>query len=157
MMPDVARRVIQLRASAEANIRMHLLAGKSAQGTLSEEEREEYESCVHGIDDEVILAALTRGKLGTHCGIGTRNQASYPFEDFGNSRLLVAKKTAVSSWPTLAADARTNLAARVAWRGLALEEIGVGIDQMRRSLLRERHIPLDSQPVNNVVAAIACY
>ena len=37
MMPDVARRVIHLRASAEASIRMHLLAGKSAQGTLSEE------------------------------------------------------------------------------------------------------------------------
>jgi len=51
---------------------MHLLAGKSAQGTLSEEEREECESCVHGIDDEVILVALTRGRLGTHCGIGTR-------------------------------------------------------------------------------------
>ena len=44
MTPEVARRVIQLRASAEANTRMHLLAGKSAQGTLSEEEREEYES-----------------------------------------------------------------------------------------------------------------
>ena len=39
MTPEVARRVIQLRASAEANIRMHLLAGKSAQGTLSEEAR----------------------------------------------------------------------------------------------------------------------
>ena len=46
MTPDVAQRVIQLRASPEANIRMHLLAGKSAQGTLSEEEREENLSTV---------------------------------------------------------------------------------------------------------------
>ena len=64
MTPEVARRVIQLRASAEANIRMHLLAGKSAQGTLSEEEREEYESCVSAGTFIAILQAKARTIVG---------------------------------------------------------------------------------------------
>jgi hypothetical protein len=64
MTPEVARRVIQLRASAEANIRMHLLAGKSAQGTLSEEEREEYESCVSAGTFIAILQAKARKIVG---------------------------------------------------------------------------------------------
>jgi hypothetical protein len=64
MTPEVARRVIQLRASAEANTRMHLLAGKSAQGTLSEEEREEYESCVSVGTFIAILQAKARTIVG---------------------------------------------------------------------------------------------
>jgi len=64
MTPDVAQRVIQLRASPEANIRMHLLAGKSAQGTLSEEEREEYESCVSVGTFIAILQAKARTIVG---------------------------------------------------------------------------------------------
>jgi len=64
MTPEVARRVIQLRASAEANIRMHLLAGKSAQGTLSEEDREEYESCVSAGTFIAILQAKARKIVG---------------------------------------------------------------------------------------------
>jgi hypothetical protein len=39
-----AEKVIQLRASAAANERIGLLAGKSAAGTLSHDEREEYEA-----------------------------------------------------------------------------------------------------------------
>ena len=64
MTPDVARRVIHLRASAESNIRMHFLAGKSAQGTLSEEEREEYESCVSAGTFIAILQAKARKIVG---------------------------------------------------------------------------------------------
>lgn len=44
MTPEVAEKVIQLRASAAANERIGLLAGKSAAGTLSHDEREEYEA-----------------------------------------------------------------------------------------------------------------
>jgi hypothetical protein len=40
----VAEKVIQLRASAAANERIGLLAGKSAAGTLSHDDREEYEA-----------------------------------------------------------------------------------------------------------------
>ena len=64
MTPESARRVIHLRASAEANIRMHLLAGKSALGTLSEEEREEYESCVSAGTFIAILQAKARKIVG---------------------------------------------------------------------------------------------
>jgi hypothetical protein len=44
MTPEVAEKVIQLLASAAANERIGLLAGKSAAGTLSHDEREEYEA-----------------------------------------------------------------------------------------------------------------
>ena len=43
---------------------MHLLAGKSAQGTLSEEEREEYESCVSVGTFIAILQAKARTIVG---------------------------------------------------------------------------------------------
>jgi hypothetical protein len=46
MTPEVAEKVIQLRASAAANDRIGLLAGKSATGTLSHDDREEYEAYV---------------------------------------------------------------------------------------------------------------
>ena len=64
MTPEVARRVIHLRASAEANIRMQILAAKSAQGTLSEEEREEYESWVSAGTFIAILQAKARKIVG---------------------------------------------------------------------------------------------
>ncbi|NCY17907.1 MAG: hypothetical protein EBX39_14340 [Actinobacteria bacterium] len=62
--PEVARKVVQLRASAEANDRMRLLAGKSAAGTLSDEEREEYEACVSAGTFVAILQAKARRMLG---------------------------------------------------------------------------------------------
>lgn len=46
MTPEVARKVVQLRASTDSNSRMQLLAGKSTAGTLTGEERDEYEACV---------------------------------------------------------------------------------------------------------------
>ena len=64
MTPEVARKVIQLRASADANGRMQFLAGKSAAGTLSDEEREEYESCVSAGTFIAILQAKARRMLG---------------------------------------------------------------------------------------------
>ena len=39
MTPEVARKVVQLRASADANSRMQLLAHKSTAGTLTEEKK----------------------------------------------------------------------------------------------------------------------
>ena len=64
MTPEVAKKVVQLRASADANGRMQLLAGKSAAGTLSNEEREEYEACVSAGTFIVILQAKARRILG---------------------------------------------------------------------------------------------
>jgi hypothetical protein len=46
MTPEVAKKVVQLRASADANSRMQLLAGKSAAGTLTDEERGVRSLCV---------------------------------------------------------------------------------------------------------------
>jgi hypothetical protein len=64
MTPEVARKVIQLRASANANGRMPFLAGKSAAGTLSDEEREEYEACVSAGTFIAILQVKARRMLG---------------------------------------------------------------------------------------------
>ena len=61
MTPDVARRVIQLRASADQNQRMQVLAEKSAAGTLSTEEREEYEAFVSAGTFIAILQSKARG------------------------------------------------------------------------------------------------
>lgn len=60
MTPEVARKVIQLRASADANERMQLLADKSAAGMLSADEREEYEACVSAGTFIAILQAKAR-------------------------------------------------------------------------------------------------
>jgi hypothetical protein len=64
MTPEVAKKVVQLRASADANGRMQLLAGKSAAGTLSDEERGEYEACVSAGTFIAILQAKARQMLG---------------------------------------------------------------------------------------------
>ena len=64
MTPEVAKKVVQLRASADANSRMQLLAGKSAAGTLTDEEREEYEACVSAGTFIAILQAKARRMLG---------------------------------------------------------------------------------------------
>ena len=60
MTPEVALKVIQLRASADANERMQLLAQKSAAGRLSDEERDEYEACVSAGTFIAILQAKDR-------------------------------------------------------------------------------------------------
>ena len=64
MTPEVARKVVQLRASADANSRMQLLAGKSTAGTLTDAEREEYDACVSAGTFIAILQAKARRMLG---------------------------------------------------------------------------------------------
>ena len=60
MTPEVAQKVIQLRASAAANERMRVLADKSAAGTLSDDECDEYEACVSAGTFIAILQAKAR-------------------------------------------------------------------------------------------------
>ena len=60
MTPEVAEKVIKLRASAAANERIGLLVGKSAAGTLSYDEREEYEAYVSAGTFNAILQAKGR-------------------------------------------------------------------------------------------------
>ncbi len=64
MTPEVARKVVQLRASADANSRMQLLAHKSTAGTLNDAEREEYDACVSAGTFIAILQAKARRMLG---------------------------------------------------------------------------------------------
>jgi hypothetical protein len=64
MTPEVARKVVQLRSSADANSRMQLLAGKSTAGTLTDAEREEYDACVSAGTFIAILQAKARRMLG---------------------------------------------------------------------------------------------
>lgn len=59
---ESAQRVVALRADADIEERMELLAGKANEGTLSPGEREEYENCVRVIDVIAILQAKA-GKL----------------------------------------------------------------------------------------------
>lgn len=66
MTPDVARKVMKLRASPGVNERMRLLADKSAAGTLSAEERDEYEACVSAGTFIAILQAKARGIVRRH-------------------------------------------------------------------------------------------
>ena len=60
MTPEVAQKVIRLRASATANERMLVLADKAAAGTLSADEREEYEACVSAGTFIAVLQAKAR-------------------------------------------------------------------------------------------------
>jgi len=60
MTPEVAQKVIHLRASDAANERMRFLSDKSTAGTLSAAEREEYEACVAAGTFIAILQAKAR-------------------------------------------------------------------------------------------------
>ena len=66
MTPEVAGKVIRLRASADANNRMQFLADKSAAGTLTDDEQEEYEACVSAGTFIAILQAKARRMLGNN-------------------------------------------------------------------------------------------
>jgi hypothetical protein len=63
----VARRIAGLRASEDVQARFDDLADKNAAGTLSPEERAEYESLVSGATFISILQAKARALL-THAG-----------------------------------------------------------------------------------------
>jgi hypothetical protein len=63
--PEVARRIVNLRADEATQARLEELAGKCSEGRLSSEEREEYESYVEAIDVVSILQAKARRMLGS--------------------------------------------------------------------------------------------
>ena len=69
MTPEAARKVVQLRVSTDSNSRMQLLAGKSTAGTLTDEERDEYEACVSAGTFIAILQVKARRMLGQN-GLG---------------------------------------------------------------------------------------
>jgi hypothetical protein len=60
MTPEVAQRIVQLRAPASTQRRMEALAAKSTAGTLTTAERDEYNACVSVGNFIAILQAKAR-------------------------------------------------------------------------------------------------
>jgi len=58
--PEVARRIAALRASPEVQERLDELADKSSEGTLTAEERADYEAWVRTINFLSVLQAKAR-------------------------------------------------------------------------------------------------
>lgn len=58
--PEVAQRIVALRASSQVQRRIDELADKSSEGTLSAEERAEYETWVRALNFIGVLQAKTR-------------------------------------------------------------------------------------------------
>src|SRR4051812_18062031 len=63
MTPDLARELIELRAAPEVQARIDDLAERCNEGTLTPEERAEYESCVQAIHLIGILQRKARRVL----------------------------------------------------------------------------------------------
>jgi len=63
MSRDVAQKVVGLRADSDVQARVDELADKCTEGTLTDEERAEYESYVHAIRVIGVLQAQARGIL----------------------------------------------------------------------------------------------
>lgn len=64
--PEVARKLIELRADPAMQERIDELADRSTESTLTDEERAEYETYVHAIDFIAILQAQSRSLLNNH-------------------------------------------------------------------------------------------
>lgn len=58
--PEVAARVADLRADAEAQERIDYLADRANEGLLTDDEREEYSAYIHAIDVISVLQAKAR-------------------------------------------------------------------------------------------------
>ena len=58
--PEVARQIVALRASPSLQVRVDELASKANEGTLTDEDREQYEAYVEAIDLIGILQAKAR-------------------------------------------------------------------------------------------------
>jgi len=63
--PDVARRLVDLRADPIAQARVECLGDRANKGLLSPEEREEYESLVAASNVIAILQAKARALLAS--------------------------------------------------------------------------------------------
>ncbi|MBU4273066.1 MAG: DUF896 domain-containing protein [Planctomycetes bacterium] len=61
--PEVAERLVALRADAETQARIEELAGKANEGELSPDELAEYEDYVEAVDLIAILQARARAVL----------------------------------------------------------------------------------------------
>ena len=64
--PDVARRLVNLRASADVQARLDELAEKSSDGTLTEDERRKYESYLRAVNFIGVLQAKARALLASN-------------------------------------------------------------------------------------------
>ena len=64
--PEVAEKLVNLRADAVVQARLEDLAAKSTEGTLTAAERAEYDSYIHTLDVLAVLQAKARGVLKTH-------------------------------------------------------------------------------------------
>lgn len=64
--PEVAERLVQLRAPESVQTRMEELAKKSEDGALSDSEREEYEAFVSAGNFVAILQSKARRLLKDH-------------------------------------------------------------------------------------------
>ncbi len=58
--PEIAQEIVKLRADSVLQTRVTDLANKNTEGTLTEEERSEYESYVHATNCISILQAKAR-------------------------------------------------------------------------------------------------
>ena len=61
--PEVARRILSLRASTDLQTRLDDLADKCGEGTLTTAEHEQYESYVRGMNFIGVLQASARAQL----------------------------------------------------------------------------------------------
>lgn len=61
--PEVARRIVDFRADAKTQARLDELAEKSNEGSLSTDERTEYEGYVRAIDLITVLQLKARSLL----------------------------------------------------------------------------------------------
>jgi gamma-glutamyl phosphate reductase len=64
--PEVARRLVELRASAEVQARADELASKANAGTLTAAEEVEYKQFVEAVDIVSIMQAKARRFLAQH-------------------------------------------------------------------------------------------
>jgi hypothetical protein len=67
--PEVARRLVELRADPVVQERLDTLAAKSTEGELSPDERAEYETYVRALDFISVLQAHARRLLADKNGI----------------------------------------------------------------------------------------
>lgn len=64
--PDVARRIVALRAAPDVQARAEELAAKANAGTLNSEEEAEYREFVEAVDIVSIIQAKARHYLARH-------------------------------------------------------------------------------------------
>lgn len=69
MTPETAARFVEMRADAEVQRRIDELADKCTEGTLTDDERQEYSAYVQAIDFISIMQSKARQVLRRH-GLG---------------------------------------------------------------------------------------